>query len=110
MDFYYRDEWEGQYNSRNGGHLRLMTAFSQDQVRKIYVQQVMIAADDGNFLVQHLLYNGGAVYVAGGAKMARCVKDEIVEVLGKVLEGGEKKAKLFLKQLQRKGKFSVEAW
>ena len=42
--------------------------------------------------------------------MARAVKDEIIEQLGKVLEGGENSATKLLKQRQRIGKFSIEAW
>ena len=59
---------------------------------------------------RHILENGGAVYIAGGAKMAHCVKDEIVECLAAVLPGGEREAKLVLRKLAKAGKFSVEAW
>ena len=42
--------------------------------------------------------------------MARAVKDEVIECLGKFLPGGEKAGKIVLQKLQRAGKFSVEAW
>ena len=50
------------------------------------------------------------MYIAGGSKMARAVKDEIVVALGAVLDGGEKDAKKFLNKLKRIGVFSIEAW
>jgi len=106
-DYYYKSEWE---DMQNKNHLRLLTAFSQDQKHKIYVQRLAREADSGYLIAKHIVENSGAVYVAGGAKMARAVREEIVECLGKVLPGGERDAKLLIKKLQRIGKFSVEAW
>jgi len=106
-DYYYKSEWE---DMQNKNRLRLLTAFSQDQKHKIYVQRLAREADSGYLIAKHIVENSGAVYVAGGAKMARAVREEIVECLGKVLPGGERDAKLLIKKLQRIGKFSVEAW
>jgi len=61
-------------------------------------------------VVDHILERNGAVYIAGGSKMARAVREEIVEALGSVLEGGEGDAKKLLNKLKRKGMFSIEAW
>ena len=58
----------------------------------------------------HILVRKGAVYIAGGSKMARAVKDEILTALGAVLEGGENDAKRLLNKLKRTGLFSIEAW
>jgi len=106
-DYYYESEWEEMEKS---SRLRLLTAFSQDQKHKIYVQRLARETDSGSLIAKHIVENSGAVYVAGGAKMARAVREEIVECLGKVLPGGERDAKLLIKKLQRIGKFSVEAW
>ena len=69
----------------------------------------MEEADGGSLICEHLLKRNGAVYIAGGPKMAKCVKDEIVSSLGKEL-GSAKQANQYLAKLQRSGKFSVEAW
>ena len=61
-------------------------------------------------IAEHLLEHNGALYIAGGPKMARAVKEEVIEALGAVLEGGEKRANQFLNKLHRVGKFSIEAW
>ena len=104
-DFYYKGEWE---RIKEDGDLRLITAFSQDQRHKLYVQKVLREADGGAFIAKHILERGGAVYIAGGAKMARAVKDEIIESLAEII--GEKTTKTLLGKLQRTGQFSVEAW
>jgi sulfite reductase alpha subunit-like flavoprotein len=107
-DFYYKDEWRAMEES---GQLNLLTAFSQDQWHKIYVQQRLVQADGEHaLLARHLLERSGSIYVAGGPKMARAVKEEIIESLGKVLDGGEKQAMQLLAKLQRLGRYSVEAW
>lgn len=103
-DFYYQDEWETLQRNQK---LRLLTAFSRDQWHKVYVQQVLRDAD---IVATHVLEKGGAVYIAGGAKMARAVKDELAECLGRAMEGGTATALRLLKKLQLRGKFSVEAW
>jgi sulfite reductase alpha subunit-like flavoprotein len=89
--------------------MRLLNAFSRDQVARIYVQRVLREADDGNLIANHILQRGGAIYIAGGPKMTRGVKEEIIEVLSEML-GGEKQANQLLNKLQRAGRFSIEAW
>ncbi len=106
-DYYYKLEWELLQNERR---LQVLTAFSQEQRHKLYVQRVLREADGGLLIAKHILENNGAVYIAGGAKMARAVKDELIECLGSVLPNGEKGAKKLLQKLQSVGKFSIEAW
>jgi len=106
-DYYYGDEWEKMSDSKR---LRLVRAFSRDQAHKLYVQRALREADRGELIARHILEEGGAVYVAGGSKMARAVKDEIVEALGARLDRGERDAKRLLNKLKRIGLFSIEAW
>jgi sulfite reductase alpha subunit-like flavoprotein len=107
-DYYYRQEWDRLIGS---GRLCVLTAFSQDQWHKIYVQQVLRRAnEDSRLLVRHAVERGGAIYIAGGPKMARAVKDEIVEALAREVDGDAKHAKQLLTKLQRLGHYSVEAW
>ena len=106
-DYYYSNEWEDLTNSKR---LRVIPAFSRDQKHKLYVQRALREASGGELIVRHILERQGAVYIAGGSKMARAVKDEIVEGLSAVLDGGEKDAKKLLNKLKRAGLFSIEAW
>ena len=53
----------------------------------------------------------GVVYVAGGTKMARAVRNELVEILGERVTGGEQKAaERLLKKMTQRGTFRVEVW
>ncbi|KAL7538775.1 hypothetical protein ACHAWF_006208 [Thalassiosira exigua] len=113
-DYYYGDEWDALSRS---GRLRLVNAFSRDQAHKLYVQRALREADGGTddegggaLIARHVLERGGAIYVAGGSKMARAVREEIVEALGARLEGGERDAKRLLNRMKRRGTFAVEAW
>lgn len=104
MDYYYEEEWK-YLSSENC--LQVWTAFSRDQRHKKYVQQEM--SNQKGMILQHLLDDKGAVYVAGGANMARAVKEKLVEILEQGI-GDRKRATVFLKQLSRQGKYAVEAW
>lgn len=107
-DYYYESEWKALCEA---GRLGLRTAFSQDQRYKIYVQQALRQANkETSVVTKHVLERTGAIYIAGGPRMARAVKDEIVEMLAGVLNGDEKQAKSLLTGLQRMGRFSIEAW
>ena len=108
VDYYYQEDWR-KIMGTSSRRLRVLTAFSRDQAHKVYVQKVLEEADGGSLICEHLLKRHGAVYIAGGPQMAKCVKDEIVSSLGKDL-GSAKQANQFLAKLQRIGKFSVEAW
>ncbi|KAL3772619.1 hypothetical protein ACHAW5_006517 [Stephanodiscus triporus] len=107
-DYYYGHEWTSLVRDKRLG---LISAFSRDQGHgKLYVQRALRESNGGELIATHLLKRRGAVYIAGGSKMARAVKDEIVVALGAVLDGGEKDAKRFLNKLKRMGLFSIEAW
>ena len=45
-----------------------------------------------------------------GVHGARAVKEEIIESLGRILDGGEVQAVKLLGKIQRLGRYSVEAW
>jgi sulfite reductase alpha subunit-like flavoprotein len=105
-DYYYEHDWQALCQSSS---MRLLNAFSRDQVARVYVQKVLREADNRSLIAHHILEKGGAIYIAGGPKMARAVKEEIIEALSEKL-GGEKQANQLLNKLQRAGHFSIEAW
>lgn len=107
-DYYYEKEWNILHTD---GQLKILTAFSQEQWFKVYVQQVIQQAEkEDQLLSRHLLERGGALYIAGGPSMARTVREVVVETLTDALGGDEKQAQIILAKLQRQGLFSVEAW
>ncbi len=102
-DYYYGHEWTGLVKDER---LRLITAFSHDQGHgKLYVQRAL-----RELIATHLLNRMGAVYIPGGSKMARAVKDEIVVALGARLKGGRKMQRNNWNKLKHLGLFSIEAW
>jgi sulfite reductase alpha subunit-like flavoprotein len=106
MDFYYRKEWDELVQA---SRLQLWTAFSQEDVtgKKVYVQNRM--ADEHEMIIHHVLVLRGAVYVAGGAKMARSVQQELLQILTQAT-GSASQSQLILKTMQRRGAYAVEAW
>ena len=105
MDYYYQEEWD---NLHSMGRLSILTAFSQEQAKKVYVQQVIKA--NGERIMKHIIENDGAIYIAGNPSMARYSKEELVEITARLLGGDETKANLVFKKMQARGRFSVEAW
>jgi sulfite reductase alpha subunit-like flavoprotein len=108
-DFYYAEEW---MTLQSLGHLHILAAYSQDQQNKIYVQQVLESEKFGHeAIVRHIVDNSGAIYIAGGPKMARAVNDVIVEALCRcAVCSNEKEARKLLSKNQNLGLYSVEAW
>jgi NADPH-dependent sulfite reductase flavoprotein alpha-component len=94
-DFYYRDELTAM---RDDGHLtRLDTAFSRDQRRKIYVQDLMRehAAE-----LWRWLQDGAHLYVCGDAtRMARDVDSALRDVVRQRGQLDAERAEAYVKQL-----------
>lgn len=78
-DFYFKDELD---NWRQQGILtRLDTAFSRDQEKRIYVQDVLYSASAD--IAQWVITKGAAIYVCGSASgMAPAVHQTLVAALG----------------------------
>jgi sulfite reductase alpha subunit-like flavoprotein len=107
-DFYYKNEWA---KLANDNRLLLMTAFSQDQWHKIYVQQILkMAETEHSLLTRHVLVKKGTIFIAGGPNMARAIKEEIIEILTASFGGDESKARQLCMRLQRTGRLRIEAW
>ena len=96
----------------NLGQLQVLTAFSQDQRNKVYVQEVLSSENFGHEkIARHLIDNNGAIYIAGGPKMARAVNDVIIEALCQFATcSDEKRARKTLSKIQTLGLYNVEAW
>lgn len=83
-------------------------AFSRDQAQKVYVQHKI---QEEGIKVWNFLKSGAWVYVAGSAtKMPADVMSTLEEVISR--EGGFSKesASRWLKQLEKIGRYHVEAW
>ncbi|KAL3677409.1 hypothetical protein R1sor_027357 [Riccia sorocarpa] len=111
-DFLYKEFWQScteedrVMSFNNGGGL--FVAFSRDQSQKIYVQHKI---RENRELVWRLLQSGAAIFISGSAnKMPAQVTSCFEEIISS--EGGVSReaAIRWLKQMELKGRFSVEAW
>ena len=77
-DFYFKDElqsWLAQ-----GSLTKLATAFSRDQAKKTYVQNVVRSLAEE---IRNWVSDGAAIYVCGSANgMAPAVHSQLLEILG----------------------------
>ncbi|KAH7373999.1 hypothetical protein KP509_17G083200 [Ceratopteris richardii] len=111
-DFLYKEFWlaqtqgSGVFSEEKGGGFYV--AFSRDQARKVYVQHKI---EEQSEKVWTMLNAGCAVYIAGSAvKMPSDVFSALERVV--MQKGGmsEEAARRWLKQLERVGRYHVEAW
>lgn len=111
-DFLYRDFW--QHCSEGNGVLSpdlgggMFVAFSRDQPQKVYVQQKI---RENRKLVWGLLQSGASVFISGSAnKMPTQVTSAFEEILVSETGMTRETSMRQVKELERLGRFSVEAW
>eukprot|EP00928_Gymnodinium_smaydae_P030133 TRINITY_DN2247_c0_g1_i2.p1 TRINITY_DN2247_c0_g1~~TRINITY_DN2247_c0_g1_i2.p1 ORF type:complete len:1896 (+),score=381.74 TRINITY_DN2247_c0_g1_i2:84-5690(+) len=106
FEYLYREELE-QYVAE--GVLKVHTAFSRDQARKIYVQHRIVEA--GQEVADLLLRQNGHFYVCGSS---RRVPEDIYEAMRQVIVANqrcsEEEADATLSNLKMEGRYTVEAW
>lgn len=103
-DFVYKDEWE-EYKQALGDNFELITAFSRDSAKKVYVQhRLKERSEEVNALLEKKAY----IYVCGdAANMAR----EVNTVLGQILVSqrgiSEAKAEEIIKNMRASNQYQV---
>ncbi|MEM7042597.1 MAG: hypothetical protein AAF543_07280, partial [Pseudomonadota bacterium] len=102
-DYLYRDELEAY--AQSGLLTRLDTAFSRDQVEKIYVQhRIREHGQD----IWRWLEDGAHIYVCGDAKrMASDVDQALQSVVG---DHGGRDGKSFLAELTKSGRYQRDVY
>lgn len=103
-DYYYKEEWT-EFGKKS--NFEVFNAFSQEEVgRKTYVQDVLDHVDS----LASILMSKGYIFIAGNPRMARCVKDKLIDILVKESDGDRRAAKTLFGRLQKSGHVSIEAW
>eukprot|EP00731_Ephydatia_muelleri_P028222 Em0019g1095a len=105
-DFLYREELESWSAA---GKIVLRTAFSRDQAKKVYVQDLIIG--DGATLWQLIEKQNAHIYVCGDASnMAKDVHTALLKVF--VGHGGlsESQATEYLEALGKKARYERDVW
>ncbi|XP_011368194.1 NADPH-dependent diflavin oxidoreductase 1 isoform X1 [Pteropus vampyrus] len=106
QDFYWEAEWK---ELEERGCLSLVTAFSRDQERKVYVQHRL--RELGPLVWELLDHRGAYFYLAGNAKyMPADVSEALTSIFRE--EGGLSgpEAAAYLARLQRTLRFQTETW
>jgi sulfite reductase (NADPH) flavoprotein alpha-component len=104
-DFFYKDDFE---SFQKKSLLRLTTAFSRDQDKKIYVQDRML---ENGPEIWRWLQNGAFFYVCGDAKkMAKEVQNAVETIA--MIHGGmdPNDAKLWMKELKKNGRYLQDVY
>uniref|UniRef100_A0A0D9V5B4 NADPH-dependent FMN and FAD-containing oxidoreductase n=1 Tax=Leersia perrieri TaxID=77586 RepID=A0A0D9V5B4_9ORYZ len=111
-DFLYKDFWyahshdQGVLSSKKGGGF--FVAFSRDQPQKVYVQHKI---EEQSARVWKLLMSGAAIYIAGSStKMPADVTAALEVVICQESGCSREDASVWLRKLERKGKFHIETW
>ncbi|KAG0598147.1 hypothetical protein M758_12G050000 [Ceratodon purpureus] len=111
-DLLYGADWSAWSQGQNvlsvevGGDF--FVAFSRDQLEKIYVQHKI--TEQGKKVLQ-MMQSGAAIYVAGSAdKMPADVLSAFESVIAKETGWPQDSVSKYLRDLERKGRYVVEAW
>ena len=102
-DFFFKQDWEDYQDKRS---LRLITAFSRDQEKKIYVQHRMI--EEADYLYSMIKEKEGVVLVAGTSnKMPEAVREALVKIIeDREPDTGES----FVSLMENKKRLQYECW
>ncbi|KAL4807766.1 NADPH-dependent diflavin oxidoreductase 1 [Aspergillus unguis] len=110
-DFFYEEEWQQLSELIK---LKVLTAFSRDQQRKVYVQDVI---RENSKMVFNLLHDkGGAVFVCGSSgRMPQAVREALIETFQDGNEAGmqqfsRREAEDYLVGMEKTGRYKQETW
>ncbi|KAG2220304.1 hypothetical protein INT45_009937 [Circinella minor] len=107
QDYLYKEEWPGLFETL-GEESRMITAFSRETDKKVYVQHRL---QENGKEVWELLQKNGTIFVCGDAKnMARDVNQTFVNFA--IEFGGltEEKAHDYVKNLRNSGRYQEDVW
>lgn len=90
------------------GDIKLFTAFSRQQAKKVYVQDRLRESAD---LVWSLLQRGAHFYVCGDASsMAGAVETQLLTLIQENQGQGSEAAKEYLQALSDSGRYQRDVW
>lgn len=102
MDFYFKDEWSTYKN------LKLFTAFSRDQERKIYVQHRI---SENSKEMWNLINSGAKIFIAGSAGD---MPKQVISVFKQIFIGegnmSSDEADKFIEIMEKKKLIQYETW
>lgn len=106
-DFIYADEWE-EYKKAMGDKFEMVTAFSRDGPKKVYVQHLLKARGKE---INELLEKKAYFYVCGdAANMAREVNTVLAQILSEQRDISEAKAEEIVKNMRAANQYQEDVW
>ncbi|KAI8969665.1 hypothetical protein BDB01DRAFT_816567 [Pilobolus umbonatus] len=106
-DFLYHEEWPELFDTLGEGS-RLITAFSRETDKKVYVQHRLMENGEE---VWNLIEQGAYIYVCGDAKvMARDVNQTFVRFAHELGGLDENEAQEYVKNLRNTGRYQEDVW
>lgn len=114
-DNLYADEWVQFHSERRDASeyqhtdfLQVVTAFSRETARKVYVQHRL--EEEGQY-VNQLLEQGAYFYVCGDAsRMAKDVQTALIRIIAQHRNVPQAKAEAAVKQMRLQGKYQEDVW
>eukprot|EP01083_Nonionella_stella_P163668 539387_1 len=113
-DFFYKTEWDKLQNKegvidRQASVFKLITAFSRDQPRKVYVTDKI--KENEELIWNWISDKKCCILVAGSAsKMPNDVRNAIIDIVGKYGGKNKKDAQNIVKRLERTRRYQSETW
>ncbi|KAI1386437.1 NADPH-cytochrome P450 reductase [Hypoxylon trugodes] len=106
-DFMYKSEWE-QYKKALGDNFELITAFSREGPKKVYVQhRLKERAQEVNQLLEKKAY----LYVCGdAANMAREVNTVLAQIISEQRGISEAKGEEIVKNMRAANQYQEDVW
>ncbi|KAL2010971.1 hypothetical protein VTN00DRAFT_3689 [Thermoascus crustaceus] len=106
-DFLYKDEWK-TYEDQLGDSLKIITAFSRETEKKVYVQHKL---RENAALVNDLLTQKANFYVCGdAANMAREVNIVLGQIIAEHRGLTPEKGEEIVKQMRSNGTYQEDVW
>ncbi|KLJ09320.1 NADPH-cytochrome P450 reductase [Blastomyces silverae] len=106
-DFLYKDEWE-TFASKLGSSLQIITAFSRESSKKVYVQHKL---REHAKLVNDLLLQKAHFYVCGdAANMAREVNVVLGQIMAEQRGLAPEKGEELVKHMRNNGSYQEDVW
>ncbi|CAK7241010.1 MAG: hypothetical protein STHCBS139747_002467 [Sporothrix thermara] len=106
-DFLYKDEWD-EYKKAMGDKFELITAFSREGPKKVYVQhRLKERAEQVNKLLEAKAY----IYVCGdAANMAREVNTVLAQILASQRGISDAKGEEIIKNMRASNQYQEDVW
>ncbi|KAL2836410.1 hypothetical protein BJY01DRAFT_258674 [Aspergillus pseudoustus] len=106
-DFLYRDEWK-TYQDQLGDSLKIITTFSREGPRKVYVQHLL---KENAEMVSELLKQKANFYVCGdAANMAREVNLVLCNIVSEQWGMSPERSEEMVKHMRSSGSYLADVW